>query len=84
MLRSIRMTEMIKRVVYISCNPTGSLIQDAATLCAPPTRKFSGRAFRPTFAQPVDMFPLSDHCEMVMVFDRITKEDEFGSEEREE
>jgi len=82
-LRSIRMTEMIKRVVYISCNPTGSLIQDAATLCAPPTRKFSGRAFRPTFAQPVDMFPLSDHCEMIMVFDRITKEDEFGSEEQE-
>lgn len=82
-LRAIRMTEVIKRVVYVSCNPTGSLIQDAATLCAPPTKKFKGRAFRPTFAQPVDMFPLSDHCEMVMVFDRITKEDEIGSEEQE-
>mmetsp|Transcript_911 Transcript_911/g.1385 ORF Transcript_911/g.1385 Transcript_911/m.1385 type:complete len:659 (+) Transcript_911:65-2041(+) len=80
-LRSIRMTEVIKRIVYVSCNPTGSLIQDAATLCAPPTKKFRGCAFRPTFAQPVDMFPMSDHCEMVMVFDRITEEDEFGSKE---
>ena len=77
-VRSIRMTEKIQRLVYVSCNPTGSLIQDAAMLCAPPTKRFKGRAFRPTFAQPVDMFPLSDHCEMVMVFDRMTDEDEFG------
>jgi tRNA (uracil-5-)-methyltransferase len=78
-MRSIRMTETIKRLVYVSCNPTGSLIQDAAILCAPPSKRFKGRAFRPTFAQPVDMFPLSDHCEMVMVFDRMTEEDEFGT-----
>ncbi|KAI2512310.1 RNA methyltransferase [Fragilaria crotonensis] len=77
-IRSIRMTETIQRLVYVSCNPTGSLIQDAAILCAPPSKRFKGRAFRPTFAQPVDMFPLSDHCEMVMVFDRMTDEDEFG------
>lgn len=77
-IRSIRMTESIQRLVYVSCNPTGSLIQDAVILCAPPSKRFKGRAFRPTFAQPVDMFPLSDHCEMVMVFDRISDEDEFG------
>jgi tRNA (uracil-5-)-methyltransferase len=82
-VRSIRMTEKIQRLVYVSCNPTGSLIQDAVILCAPPTKRFKGRAFRPTFAQPVDMFPLSDHCEMVMVFDRLTEEDEKGVKEAE-
>ena len=80
-IRSIRMTENIQRLIYVSCNPTGSLIQDAAILCAPPSKRFKGRAFRPSFAQPVDMFPLSDHCEMVMVFDRMTQEDELGDDE---
>jgi tRNA (uracil-5-)-methyltransferase len=77
-IRAIRMTETIDRLIYVSCNPTGSLIQDASTLCAPPSKRFKGRAFRPTFAQPVDMFPETDHCEMVMVFDRLTEEELNG------
>lgn len=81
-IRAIRMTESIQRLIYVSCNPTGSLIQDAAILCSPPSKRFKGRAFRPSFAQPVDMFPLSDHCEMVMVFDRLTEEDELGCDKK--
>jgi tRNA (uracil-5-)-methyltransferase len=77
-IRSIRMTEKIQRLIYVSCNPTGSLLQDAVILCGPPTKRFKGRAFRPTSAQPLDMFPQTDHCEMVVVFDRMTEEDEFG------
>ena len=70
-LRSLRVNGKIMRLVYVSCNPAGSLVKDAGILCAPPTRKNPGRPFYPTSAQPVDMFPLTTHCEMVMTFDRL-------------
>lgn len=72
-VKALRTSSSIDRIVYVSCNPTGSLVRDAVLLCAPPTKKYRGHPFRPTFAQPVDMFPYSDHCELVMVFDRMSK-----------
>mmetsp|Transcript_22626 Transcript_22626/g.47471 ORF Transcript_22626/g.47471 Transcript_22626/m.47471 type:complete len:384 (-) Transcript_22626:366-1517(-) len=74
-IKAIRSTEKIQRLVYVSCNPTGSLVKDAAMLCGPATKKYRGLPFKPTRAQPVDMFPLTPHCEMVMTFDRMTKEE---------
>jgi tRNA (uracil-5-)-methyltransferase len=80
-LKSIRNCSQISRLVYISCNPTGSLVKDAALLCTPASKRYRGRPFKPTFAQPVDMFPFSNHCELVMVFDRLADED-LSEEER--
>jgi len=80
-VRNLRGFSQIDRLVYVSCNPTGSLIKDAGLLCAPSSKRFKGRAFRPTFAQPVDMFPYSNHCELVMVFDRLTDEELGGQPE---
>lgn len=74
-VKTLRANERINRIVYVSCNPTGSLVQDAALLCQPPTKKYTGRPFRVTSACPVDMFPLTDHCELVMVFDRLSVEE---------
>jgi tRNA (uracil-5-)-methyltransferase len=69
--KTIRSTEEIKRLVYVSCNPTGTLVHDAGLLCSPPTKKYKGTPFTIVSATPVDMFPFTDHCEMVMVFDRM-------------
>jgi len=74
-LRSLRLEKGIQRIVYVSCNPTGSLVKDAVILCAPPTKKYKGLPFKPSSAQPVDMFPLTPHCELVMVFDRMSEEE---------
>ncbi|KAJ0407676.1 hypothetical protein ATCC90586_001858 [Pythium insidiosum] len=74
-LRSLRSCPPVDRIVYVSCNPTGSLIQDAITLCGPKTKSITGQAFRPVHAIPVDMFPHTPHCEMIIVFDRVAKED---------
>lgn len=71
-VKTIRTNEQISRLVYVSCNPTGTLPRDASLLCSPPTKKYSGRPFKITAASPVDMFPLTTHCEMVMTFDRLT------------
>lgn len=70
-VKTIRLNEQISRLVYVSCNPTATLTRDAALLCSPPTKKYAGRPFRVTSGTPVDMFPLTNHCEMVMTFDRL-------------
>lgn len=70
-IKTLRMNAKIQRVIYVSCNPTGSLVRDSGVLCAPPTKKYPGTAYFPSSAQPVDMFPSTPHCEMVMTFDRL-------------
>ena len=75
MIRALRCNPEIQRLVYVSCNPTGSLTNDAASLCQLPTKKYKGLPFKPTLAQPVDMFPLTSHCELVITFDRMTEEE---------
>lgn len=79
-IKTLRVNESIQRLIYVSCNPTGSLVKDAGLLLQPPTKKYQGLPFKPTFAQPVDMFPMTDHCELVIVFDRMTHGECFGSE----
>jgi tRNA (uracil-5-)-methyltransferase len=74
-VRTLRANEWIQRLIYVSCNPVGTLTRDAAMLCGPPTKKYPGRPFKPTRSQPVDMFPMTKHCEMVMTFDRMSKEE---------
>jgi len=78
-IKAIRSTKEIQRLVYVSCNPTGSLVKDTAMLCCPATKKYRGLPFKPTRAQPVDMFPLTPHCEMVMTFDRMTDKEIHGN-----
>jgi tRNA (uracil-5-)-methyltransferase len=74
-IKALRNEREIKRIIYVSCNPTGSLVKDAGLLCGPTTKRYGGLPFKPTSAQPVDMFPLTDHCEMVLVFDRMSLEE---------
>lgn len=74
-VRTLRANERIQRLIYVSCNPVGTLTRDAAMLCGPPTNKYPGRPFKPTRSQPMDMFPMTKHCEMVMTFDRMSKEE---------
>jgi len=69
-LRAIRGLTAIKRLVYISCNPTKSLVRDGGLLCMPDTNNWTGPAFRPVRAYPVDLFPMSPHCELVVIFER--------------
>ena len=80
--KALRNARNINRIIYVSCNPTGSLIKDATSFCTPETKKYSGRPFKISSAQPVDMFPLTDHCEMVMVFDRMSVEEANNEDER--
>ena len=69
-IRALRATKQIQRLIYVSCNPTKSLVRDAGMLCMPSSKKYQGNPFFISGGRPVDMFPMTEHCEMVMVFDR--------------
>jgi len=71
-LEAIRNCSAIMRLVYVSCNPTGSMVADMEALCGPGSKALSGKPFVPALAVPVDLFPSTDHCEMVIAFDRDT------------
>ena len=62
-----------QRIVYVSCNPTGTFVEDALALCSPTISKRSkrpGLPFYPVRSVAVDMFPHTPHCELVTVFER--------------
>ena len=64
------------RVVYVSCNPTGSFLVDAKILCLTEnSKRRPGKPFQPVVAAPVDMFPHTDHVELVTVFERVKAKD---------
>jgi tRNA (uracil-5-)-methyltransferase len=59
----------IKRLIYVSCNPNAASV-NWADLCRPATSRLVGSPFRLVRAQAVDMFPHTEHCEMVLEFKR--------------
>ena len=44
------------------------------SLCRPSAKKTPGRPFRPTKAIAVDMFPHTNHYELVLLFERVPVE----------
>ncbi|XP_070833195.1 tRNA (uracil-5-)-methyltransferase homolog B [Chaetodon trifascialis] len=71
-VRALRNQPAVRRLVYVSCKPDGEAMRNFRELCcAPdPQKKLTGDAFSPTLAVPVDLFPHTPHCELVLLFER--------------
>ncbi|XP_034537562.1 tRNA (uracil(54)-C(5))-methyltransferase homolog-B [Notolabrus celidotus] len=69
-VRALRNQPGIRRLVFVSCKPDGEAMRNFRELCCPPEQKLTGKAFTPTLAVPVDMFPHTPHCELVLLFER--------------
>lgn len=70
-LRTLRWTASIKKLVYVSCNPEGAL-QNFLDLARAASNNYRGDPFVLTKAVPVDMFPHTPHCELVLLMERLS------------
>lgn len=66
----LRSNQRVRHVVYISCQADGLAMNNFVSLCHRPTRKMNSDPFVLRKAIPVDMFPHTDHCELVLSFRR--------------
>ena len=67
--RVLRECDELRRLVYVSCNPK-SLADNLVTLCQRESKRVKGRPFVAQKAVAVDLFPHTDHCEMVVLLER--------------
>ena len=70
-IQTLRHMSFIQRLIYISCRPDGYAFNNFIHLCQPRTLRMNGPLFLPVNAVPVDLFPHTDHCELVITFERI-------------
>ncbi|XP_043831563.1 tRNA (uracil(54)-C(5))-methyltransferase homolog isoform X2 [Dromiciops gliroides] len=71
-VQDIRNCKAIQTLVFVSCRPYGKSIENIIELCRPsdPDGNLLGEPFVLRRAVPVDMFPHSLQCELVMLFTR--------------
>ncbi|TMW43186.1 hypothetical protein DOY81_011735 [Sarcophaga bullata] len=71
---AIRAATAIKRLVYISCNPKRAQ-RNWIELGRYESKQYKGEPFYPVTAVAVDMFPHTTHTEMIVLFERMEKEE---------
>lgn len=69
-VKKLRTCKGLDKLVYVSCNPQG-MVDNLLELCLPANKKRKGPAFSPIKCFGVDLFPLTEHFECVMVLERL-------------
>ncbi|XP_057575376.1 tRNA (uracil-5-)-methyltransferase homolog B isoform X2 [Hippopotamus amphibius kiboko] len=69
-VQAIRNCTAIHTLVFVSCKPHGETTRNITELCCPPNsaKKLLGEPFVLRQAVPVDLFPHTPHCELVLLF----------------
>lgn len=75
-ITSLREAPNIDEIAFISCNPAGNASDNLVRLCRPFMPRFEvlGSNFLLNRTVPVDLFPHTNHCEVVFFLDRNKKE----------
>ncbi|XP_074641101.1 tRNA (uracil-5-)-methyltransferase homolog A-like [Tubulanus polymorphus] len=79
-IQTIRKCVQINKLVYVSCSPNSAMM-NFEDLSRPISKRVKGAPFIPVKAVPVDLFPDTAHCEMIIVFERVTDYDKLTSAE---
>lgn len=75
MIKALRNNGRISRIVYVACEAKAAK-QNFIDLCRPKSKAYFGVPFVPVSATPVDMFPHTDRCELILLFERFKEEEE--------
>jgi len=78
-LVSLRKAKRLKKLVYISCDPNAA-IRNLVDLARPNSKQYHGEPLVPVKAVPVDMFPYTKHCELVLYLERFSLLKEASNE----
>ncbi|XP_033220728.1 tRNA (uracil-5-)-methyltransferase homolog A [Belonocnema kinseyi] len=71
-LVALRKAKKLNRLVYISCDPKAA-IKNLVDLARANSKHYSGEPLVPVKAVPVDMFPYTRHCELIIYLERLAK-----------
>lgn len=66
----LRRTEKLGKLLFLSCDPKAA-VKNFVDLSRPASKMYHGAPFVPMCAVPVDMFPHTSHCELVIYFERV-------------
>lgn len=70
-LLTLRKAKKLNRVIYISCNPRAAM-KNLIDLARPSSKQFLGEPLIPVKAIAVDMFPHTNHCELILCLERLS------------
>jgi tRNA/tmRNA/rRNA uracil-C5-methylase (TrmA/RlmC/RlmD family) len=70
-ISSLREMSQIEKLVYVACKPRGEALKNFFHLSMNRGRSCEGNPFMPVNAVPVDMFPQTDHVELIVTFERL-------------
>jgi len=71
-LHLLRSCEAIQKIVYVSCSPKQAA-DNFIGLCRPESKKYRGKPFQTIRAVPVDLFPQTPHCELIVQLERVSE-----------
>lgn len=68
----LREMDCIKKLVFVSCKPEGDALRNFVHIILPfrPIDEILGEPYLPIAATPIDLFPQTNHCELVFYFSR--------------
>jgi hypothetical protein len=69
-LVQLRRTEKLRKLVFLSCDPKAA-VKNVVDLSRPTSKMYHGAPLVPVCAVPVDMFPHTSHCELIIYFERV-------------
>ncbi|KAI6654583.1 tRNA (uracil-5-)-methyltransferase-like protein A-like isoform X1 [Oopsacas minuta] len=69
-IRTLRKAKNVKRLIYLACS-VSKASQNLVDICRPASTRMTGQPFRPARGIPVDLFPHTLHCELVLCYDHI-------------
>ncbi|XP_073258535.1 tRNA (uracil-5-)-methyltransferase homolog A-like isoform X2 [Porites lutea] len=68
-LAAVRKSRRMDKLIYVSCNPSAAFV-NFLDLCRPTSKRIKTAPFRLVKAVPVDLFPHTKHCELLLLFER--------------